>query len=124
MGRWRSIICESVIGNWPWRPAAAAAWPPCLKASCSQVPGVSPRESWCLGSFLMDTAGCRSSHQLMKPASQLQYGIRLMSHVSHVSRCSHSAQLSRDESAAAMQNINMVTKGHRVKQLLVVESLT
>ena len=33
-----------------------------------------------------------------------------MSHVSHVSRCchvSHTAQLSRDESAAAMQNINM-----------------
>ena len=66
------IICESVIGNWPWRPAAAGAWPPCLKASCSQVPGVSPRESWCLGSFVMNTAGCWSSHQLMKPASQLQ----------------------------------------------------
>ena len=44
--------------------------------------------------------------------------------MSHVSRCchvSHTAQLSHDESAAAMQHINMVTKGHRVKQLLVVD---
>ena len=50
----------------------------------------------------------------------------LMSHiVTRVTLLSRvTAQLRRDESAAAMQNINMVTKGHRVKQLLVVESLT
>ena len=48
----------------------------------------------------------------------------IVTRVTLLSRVTHTAELSRDDSAAAMQNINMVTKGHRVKQLLVVESLT
>ena len=130
------IICESVIGNWPWRPAAAAgAWPPCLKASCSQVPGVSPRESWCLGSFVMNTAGCWSSHQLMKPASQLQCRDEI--NVTHCHTC-HAAVTCHTQLNSHVTRVQqpcriltltwdlvtVLTMGHRVKQLLVVESLT